>query len=217
MGWIQFFSSLVKSRSHSRVPYERLREMLSLGGRMFREVTAPLVDVQQNQPTREEILEMDREINRLENEARRAILTAAAVAPEAYATTGLLTANLIRDAERIGDFAKNIFDVFENAGALDEHDHVDFLRSQREFVLRLFDETWEVFETGNRERAEQLISDARPINREGARIVRELLTATESQHPVAVALLLRFFRRIQSHLVHILETVVMPARLDSDE
>lgn len=215
MGWLKFLSSFTRSQEQNRIPYERLATMLKVGRRMFEHVTAPLLSSDADAPTREEVLEMDREINRLEEEARRAILTAAAVNPEAYAATGMLTANLIRDAERIGDFSKNIFDVFENTGNLAESDHLDFIRQQRDFILRLFDEVPVVFEAGDEPGAQALIAAARPLNHRGSEILHGLLSGGSDAHPVAVALLLRFFRRIQSHLVHIVASIVMPAGVEN--
>ena len=85
------------------------------------------------------------------------------------------------------------------------------LSREDEELLRQF-----AHQRGDEVAARRLIEAGRPLNRRGAEIIRELLRGAACPHPVAVALLLRFFRRIQSHLIHIAQAVVIPAgRLES--
>lgn len=210
MSWFRFFRALFRPEGDHRALYERLHEMLQLGRRMFDLATAPLFEPGVQTTDHATMHEMDAQVNRLEREARRRLLTALAVNPEQDAPTRLLLLGLLKDAERCGDFAKNTFEVFERSGPLPPGPYADLLRDQRQFVLRLFEEVWTVYENGDRERALALIAEAKTFSKRDGEIVAELISGAPAANPAAVALLTRFFKRIQQHLVHILRSVALP-------
>lgn len=211
MGWIKFFRSLFHPEGGSDVIYEHFHEMLTIGQQMFERVSAPLFDPNAVAPTNEDIRSLDAQINRLEKEIRSRLLTAVAVHPEEDTALRLLLLGLVRDAERCGDFSKHLFDVFQHSGgALPPCAHTDALREQQGFIRRLFDEVWEVYDAGNRERALQLLAEAKQFSLRDNAIVHALLAGDASPAPVAIALAARFFKRIQSHLAHVVDAVVVP-------
>lgn len=216
MNWLHFLRTLFRPEGGQTEIRERFHEMLRIGRRMFDEVTAPLFDDAATAPERAAVQAMDADLNRLEREIRRRLLTSVAVNPEQDVTTRLLLLGLAKDAERCGDFAKNIHDVFSRAGKLPPGEHSDLLRDQRAFILRLFDQVWEVYEEGDDERARALLDEAKSFSRRDSEVVQEMLAEPEIPHPVAVALLSRFFKRIQHHLVNVIRAVTLPEELVND-
>ena len=213
MGWWRQLTALFRSEPVSGELYEKLHEMLVRGRQLFERVTEELLDPDKPGPEREEVYGMDARINQLHSEIRRRLLTSVAVNPERDAATRRLLIGMARDAERCGDFSKNIYEVFEHASGLDLGEHADFLREQRAFVASLFDEVWQVVDQSDEVAANRLIAQAKDFSRRDAAIVHAILAGEPSAHPAAVALLVRFFKRIQHHLVNLAKSVANPAEL----
>ena len=206
MGWFKALTGLFRADPAGKALYAQLQKMLAIGGQMFDLATAPLFDADAVAPDREEIYRMDQDLNRLEREVRQRLLTSVAVNPEQDDAMRMRLMELVRHAERCGDFSKNIFEVFENSGALPASDFRDALAEQRTFISGLFERAWTTYDAGDSAAAEEIVARARELSRKDNEIVAALLTGSECEHAVAVAMMARFLKRIQSHLVNIART-----------
>ncbi len=214
MGWLKAVAALFRSDPQGMELYARLQEMLSIGGRMFDQATSPLFDPEAPSPAREDLHQMDQDLNRLEKQVRLRLLAAIAVNPERDDAIRLRLIELVHHAERCGDYSKNIFEVFENSGPLPPSAFRDILAEQRVFISELFGRAWQIYDSGDAQAAQEVVARAKGLSRKDNEIVGALLSGTPCEHSVAVALMARFFKRLQSHLVNIAKPAL--AQLDPD-
>ena len=124
----------------------------------------------------------------------------------------LLLMSLVKDVERLGDYAKNVSEVVDyHPGALPDDEIVAELREIRSGVESLFAQASEVFSTSDRERAIALIRQGRDLTQrcEGL-FTRIAASGYDASTTTAVVLGTRYYKRIAAHVLNILSSVVMP-------
>lgn len=124
----------------------------------------------------------------------------------------LLLMSLVKDVERIGDYAKNLSEVKEyHPDPLPDDEIVAQLREIRAGVETSFAETAEVFATSDSERALALTLDGRDLTHRCDALV-ERVARSDYTARTAVALVMgtRFYKRIAAHVLNVLSSVVMP-------
>lgn len=155
----------------------------------------------------------DVKINKLERKIRKRVVTHLSLAGSRPSLPYcLLLISLVKDVERLGDYAKNLAelgDLYE--GQLPEDEIRAELNEIRGGVERAFRSTGETFGASDRDRALQLITQGKGY----ARRCDDLLVAiAASDYPAglatAMALGTRYYKRIGGHLLNILSSVVMP-------
>jgi phosphate uptake regulator len=162
---------------------------------------------------RKQIYERDVKVNKLERSIRKRVVAHLSV----YGNRGdlpycLLLMSLVKDVERLGDYAKNLSEVADlDLGQLPDDDIVAELREIRVFTEETFKATAEIFSMSDRERAMPLIYRGK----EQARIADHLLAQiARSSHDAvtttALVLGTRYYKRIGGHLLNVLSSVVMP-------
>ena len=210
MGWLSNLSLLFRPEPPSAQLFLSLRGMLSKGQALFEAVTAPIFDADEPRPERELVYGLDKDLNKAEIETRRRLLTSIAVNPLHDIATRMLLLSAVKHVERCGDLTKNVFEVFERSGPLKPSAHRDFLWEQREFIRELFDQIWEVFDSGDSAAADRIRLAAKRFSEGDVALVHELLQASDCGQAVALAMLSRFFKRIMGHLVNIAKEVAEP-------
>lgn len=162
---------------------------------------------------REKIYALDREVNHLEEVIRKQIVTHLSMQVNSVDLPYcLLLMSLVKDVERIGDYAKNLADLAEICpDALPDDVNVRELRSIRSGVEAGFRETFEVFEKSDAERAEELIRQERDIAKRCDALIGAVAGSSyDARTSTALALGTRYFKRIGSHTLNILSSVVLP-------
>lgn len=161
---------------------------------------------------RRELFDTDGRINRAVQNLRRELVVHVAVHGTAEVSSALLLMSVLKDAERIGDYAKNVFDLTAHRACLSrDAEGARDLAELRDRILQALAETKKVFDTQNQ-------AEARAITRRLAAIedhcdarVEELLRNQE-RHPCPATLVLayRYFKRIASHTMNVATTIFMP-------
>lgn len=193
---------------------EHVGEMLDDGQWMFATAGA-VVQKQQSAPeVQDELYRRDRKINHREYDIRRNILVHLAMGNMQDVSMCLVLMSVAKDAERVGDYCKNIFEVgryfrsrysrSEYAGPLDD---------VRQTILEAFPRVKNVFLKGDAQAAEKLREDLIRARQRCDLLIQQLLspgfpgTADEA---VAYALRARFLKRTNSHLANIVTSVTNP-------
>ena len=192
---------------------EKFTRMLGLANQMtraegeiyFREVTAPEV--------RSRLYESDVEVNSLERSIRKHVV--AHLATRGNTTDVpycLLLMSLVKDVERIGDYAKNLGEVVDiYSGDLPDDDIVGELRAIRQGVEEAFQAASEVFADSDRERALAFIRQGKDYaRRSDGLLIRIAGQNYEAGKVAALVLGARYYKRIGGHLLNVLSSVVMP-------
>jgi phosphate transport system protein len=158
----------------------------------------------------------DARVNKAERELRQALVVHASVHGTSRTASILVYMSVVKDVERIGDYAKNIYDVAAQGVDLSTAPDRDQLIQYRDRISSMISEASTIFTDDDRERAARFISEADALLDEFDGHVSELITAEEpGREAVPRALLFRYYKRIVAHLMNLLSAVVMPLdRLD---
>lgn len=159
------------------------------------------------------VYERDVAVNKLERAIRKQVIAHLSIrGNSASLPYCLLLMSLVKDVERLGDYAKNVSEVVDyHPGALPDDEIVAELREIRSGVESLFAQASEVFSTSDRERAIALIRQGRDLTQrcEGL-FTRIAASGYDASTTTAVVLGTRYYKRIAAHVLNILSSVVMP-------
>jgi phosphate uptake regulator len=161
---------------------------------------------------RTQIYKQDVQVNRLERTIRRQVIAHLSLDNPASLPYCLLLMSLVKDVERLGDYAKNLSEAGElHPDPLPEDEIVGELREIRAGVEAAFAVTAEVFAASDRERALALIREGRDLtHRCDALVAWVARSEYNAATATSVALGARFYKRIGAHVLNILSSVVMP-------
>ena len=160
----------------------------------------------------------DRGVNRAERQVRKALLVHASVrGTNADLPLVLSSMSVVKDAERIGDEAKNIFDIANSGIDFSAAPDAARLRAWRDRTSEMLGEAARVFRDRDTEGAHRIIQELDAIQDEYDAAIEALLHDDTASAPQAVAraLLYRYLKRITAHVMNVLTSLVMPVhRLD---
>ena len=185
---------------------ELARELtLSAGRFFFVEETSP--------DARTTISKRDVQLNKLQRSIRKQVIAHLTVGDsEGDAPYCLLLQSLVKDVERIGDYCKNLVEIYdEGGGPIPEDENAAELREIRVTVEETFAATGDVFENSDSETALDLLRRGREINRRCDLLVSRVARSSyDAPTTTTMVLGARYYKRISSHLMNVLSGVVMP-------
>ncbi len=205
--------SIFRSSDPLREMGERFTEML----RIARELTLKAGDIFfENKEAPDErtwIYDHDIEVNELQREIRKRVIAHLSLSSNRlHLPYGLLLVSLVKDAERIGDYAKNLIEISEFfPGPLPEDDLVAELREIRQGVETAFAGMERILEESDQAAALGLIRQGKFIARRcDMLVVKTAKSSYDASTTAAVVLGARYYKRIGGHVLNILSSVVMP-------
>jgi phosphate uptake regulator len=197
---------------------ELSRDLTSRSGEVFFD-EADDPDAERKEVSREDV-----EVNKLERMIRRRLITHLTLATDTRdAAYCLLLMSVVKDIERIGDYAKNLAELRHDGGAAVPDDQLGReLGELRELVEGMFQNAREVFVSSDSRRAAEIITQGRLVNRRCDALISEV---ARSEHDAATTTSLvlgaRYYKRIGSHIINVLSGIVMPLHkldyFDEDE
>jgi phosphate transport system protein len=124
----------------------------------------------------------------------------------------LLLISLVKDVERIGDYAKNVADINRiRPGALPEDEILVELQQIRLDAESSFKALSVVFSSSNRKRAITLIKKGREASQRcDALVARIAVSDYDAGTATALVLGTRYYKRIGGHVLNVLSSIVMP-------
>jgi phosphate transport system protein len=200
-------NSLVRALNDSYV-------MLEATSLMFRESVASLRESDDGQ-MRIDIYREDQRINRYQQELRRGVLKHLAVTGGVNLVPGLVLTTVVIDIERIGDYTKNIMELavaHPRRLSCDAYDQD--VRKIETTVRQMFDRVVPVLRTSDKTEARTLVRENVWIRKRCDEIdfglIRGEVGALSCGDAVAVALYVRYLKRVGAHLLNILSSVINP-------
>jgi phosphate uptake regulator len=162
-----------------------------------------------------DLLETDHRVNVAEQEVRRKLVVHASVYGSLADIPPLLVyMSIVKDIERIGDYAKNIYDIAAGGADFSAAEDLDELVRFRDRASELITEAGQVFYERDAERATELISECDGLaDQFDERVTALVTTDTPGREAVPRALYFRYLKRIVAHLMNMLSAVVMPIDL----
>jgi phosphate uptake regulator len=205
--------SIFRSEKPLRAMGDRFTEMVNLSYTMTLEAGDVFFRMEAAPEERTKIYKADVQVNKLERTIRKQVIAHLSITGNTPSLPYcLLLMSLVKDVERIGDYAKNLAEAPEfNQTQLPDDEIIAELREIRKGVESAFAVTAEVFQTSDRDRALFLIRQGRDLtHRCDALIVRIAQGAYPANLATATVLGARYYKRIGAHALNILSSVVMP-------
>lgn len=206
-------------RSHNQSGLDEVQmllvRMLEDGHDVFVTASNALFGGGKSKATKREVRSTDREINQAQRDVRRHLMVHAAV-NNADLPLVLQYTSIVKDAERIGDYAKNIYDLVKYGANFDTVADREHLETYRDAVAQLILDAASAFGAKDAEEAQRLIGKADGFLSEYDDRIQESYNSDGlASHAVARALYFRFLKRTTAHVMNVLTSLVQPLdRLD---
>ncbi len=186
-------------------------EMLDDAMHMFESSYGKLVHDSDSLITDQEVYDLDQRINAKQIKIRKRIIEHLSVNPSVDVMACLLLMSVTKDAERLGDFAKNLY---ENSVLLtkpfDKENYDNLFGNIEEQVMDLFNLTKDAFIESDEDKAKQAWTSQRKIKRKCDEIIYKVSRSDLSvNEAVCLAMTARYLRRIASHLTNIATSVIV--------
>jgi len=154
----------------------------------------------------------DIEVNGQEQGIRRLLLEHLSINPLHDLSGALALMSLVKDAERIGDYSKNLFEVgILYKGTVKNIKYFDELAANQIEIAGNFPKLKEAFEKSDSKLAQEILDKYAPIKKECDRILYALFDDNLSPNEAIVTgMLTRHLKRINSHLSNIASGIIYP-------
>jgi phosphate transport system protein len=192
-------------------------EMMTIVEELVIEASAVYWGQDMTPERRTEFYQQDVRVNQLERKVRKAVVTHLSGSAIADVPYSLMLMSLVKDLERLGDYAKNLLevptmshkDVAERK--LPDDEVVGELRQIANGVETLAREAPQIYNASDLERAQELTMSARLAAKRCDALISSIAAANYPGHiAVDLTLATRFYKRIQGHLLNLLSSVLMP-------
>jgi phosphate uptake regulator len=193
-----------------------LVNMLRKGRDVFDTAATTVFGGREPKKVKQDVKGTDRSINLEQQEVRRRLMIHAAVHPTIDISTVMAYMSIVKDAERIGDNAKNVYDLAKYGADFRGASDFEELVGYRDAVSQLILEAADVFEARDAGRAAQLIEKADGfLDEYDTHVKRAFSYDGPASEAVPRALYYRYLKRITAHVMNMLTALVMPLdRLD---
>ena len=162
---------------------------------------------------RTRIYETDVEVNKLQRSIRKQVVAHLSLPNNALDVPYcLLLTSLVKDVERLGDYAKNLSELVDiHPGPLPDDEIMAELKEIRGGVEDAFAAAAEVFAKSDAERAIQLIHRGRDLAHRAEALIHRIARAPyDASTTAAMVLATRYYKRFSGHVLNVLSSVVMP-------
>ncbi|MEX0835395.1 MAG: PhoU domain-containing protein [Nitriliruptor sp.] len=213
MSWRSLFSGGGVLRDVEQL----LVDMLRLDQRSYELAHQALLEGGDVAALRREISDTDHQVNLAEQQVRRQLVIHASVNESIADIPAMFVyMSIVKDIERIGDYAKNILDIARARTGRSDLGALAEVSIHRERVAELLAEVAATLEQRDADRAQRLLDASYPSLAELDRLVDELTISDEPGHVVVPrALYYRYLKRITAHLQNVLTSLTAPVdRLD---
>jgi phosphate uptake regulator len=191
---------------------EDFKAMLDDSEFMFQSVCDRLLEKKEEPDLKKNIYETDKKVNVLEKDIRKRIVEHLALQPLVDTTACLLLMSVVKDAERLGDYVKNLLEVTELLQKPVDRDlFLEYFDDVDKQLLELFKNTKRAFIETDLNMANLAWDYEKRIAKRCDEIVRKVAQSNlDVNEAVCFALIARYFKRIMAHLVNIATSVVLP-------
>jgi len=198
-------------KSDSEEVGEAFPEMLDLASATFTEVHAALWAGEMTEDLRRKVLDRDARINQIERAVRKDVYEHIVSGDARRMAKCFVLINVVKDAERIGDYVKNLVDPVIDPSVAPQSALVTRVRQMGDETGQLLARVKPVFEAADAEQAEVLLRKGRESAEACGRLMAEIATARmESEATTSLVLVNRFYKRINAHATNILSAIIMP-------
>lgn len=194
----------------------RVQKMLELDRLEFDLAMSALLGKVKADDVNQRLRDADQNVNRLEREIRRELVVHASVFGGIQSPAVLVYMSVVKDIERVGDYAKNLLDLARDGAdftsAPDQEEWEQLAAEISEFITSAGD----AFQRRDAARSRQLRARGDELLDLFDSRVSELIRQPEpGPQAVPRALAHRYLKRVVAHLMNLVSAVIMPLdRLD---
>ncbi len=199
---------LSDSRGYEEI-LRRFSQMLEDGRHIFDAAANALLGGTDTEIIRADLFATDQRINETEQQIRRLIVVHGSVHGAQSFPSLLVMMSLVKDAERIGDYAKNLFDLATAKPSLGGDEDRSKLVELKDQVSTLLVRGRNIHESQDAEAARAFLSDADRVQDACDALLARFI-GLEGENAAARALTLRYFKRVASHVSNVVTALVMP-------
>lgn len=154
----------------------------------------------------------DIKVNNQEKEIRRMLFEHLSIRPNHDISGCLVLMSLVKDAERIGDYTKNVFEAgILHGGSITDLTFYDRISDAQKKISKNLPILAEAFKDSDEKLAGEILRNYNPIKKECDDILHELFEVEVSvNEAVITAMLSRYLKRINSHVSNIASGIVYP-------
>lgn len=206
------FMNLWRGEPLMKKAISRFADMLSCDEFLFTEAWEVLNGRRVIEEMKQGFYDKDKAVNQYEHEIRRLLLEHLSLHPTRDVPGSLALMSLVKDAERIGDYAKNIFEVgVMMEGKARDMKYLKRLSSTQAKIAENFPTLKNAFLNSDEPAAKRILQVYAPVKAELNQLLQDLFTEQLStREAVATALLSRYLKRINSHLSNIASGIIYP-------
>lgn len=205
--WLKKIQTSVSSAEEALQYFE---QMLEDGRYMFETASNALLAGTDPEIVKEDLWATDKRINALERRIRRRVITHLTMHGTGAVSSDLVLMSIVKDAERIGDYCKNVFDL----ALLDREcapDALDNLLDAKSKTTRLLAKARNIYQSEDIEDAKAYIEQADELAQHCERQAVAMVLRDDADGKSAItALTYRYFKRILAHSLNIITSLVMP-------
>lgn len=159
---------------------------------------------------REETIRLDKKVNKAERMIRKELVVHCSVRGQIDPEC-LIFMSIAKDAERLGDYSKNIFDMGELSPILPEGQEKEELILLKLSIHKIFDRCVLAIQQEDEEAARQIIIECKWLGEQCDEITKRLVNlAQPTPRTASDVLMFRFMKRMTAHLRNICSSIVQP-------
>ncbi|MHC4844662.1 MAG: PhoU domain-containing protein [Planctomycetota bacterium] len=191
--------------------FRQFGQMLEDGRHVFDAACNAFVGGTDPNVVKDDLFATDRRINHVEQTIRRELVVHLSVSPKVDFPQCLVLMSLVKDAERIGDYAKNIFDLAVECPDFPGDPMAEDIVATKDKVSRMMAKTRALYDSQDAEQAHAFLTGGDDIlDHCDAQVTRMLKDSSLSGRPVAAALMYRYTKRVMAHSMNVVTSIVMP-------
>lgn len=193
--------------------FDEFHQMLADTEWMFDMVTDVLLCKRPAADVKDQLEKKDEIVNNRERLVRRKIIEYLTLNPEGDVPAALVLFTVVKDAERLGDYCKNILEIAQFLPGCLEHGVYETPLTEMESEIELmFARTKKAFINSDEQVAREAVEIKRRISVKADMLLKQLLEDKNIpvRQAVIYTLLERYFKRVASHLDNIASAVLNP-------
>lgn len=201
-----------KGKDFLRRVSEEFKDMLEDAQTMFDSVCRKLIDGKEEPGLKDKVYAIDKQVNDLQRNIRKRVIEHLSLRPSSDVPTCLLLMSVVKDAERLGDYAKNLYEITAIIEKpMNKKKYIELFDGIEREISELFKETIRAFIDSDEAKAAKAWDYKTKITKRCDQIIGKLagsgLSVNES---VCFTLMARYFKRITAHLTNIATSVILP-------
>jgi phosphate transport system protein len=204
--------NMLRGSSLIKKAIELFVEMLSGDEYLYNEAWRVITTEENIEHIPQYFYDKDITVNNQEKEIRRLLFEHLSIRPKHDVSGCLALMSLIKDAERIGDYSKNIFETgILHGGNITDIKFYNRLIPTQKKISDSFPVLRKAFRNSDEKLAGEILRQYTPIKRDCDKILNELFEQEVSPNEAVVtAMLSRYFKRINSHISNIASGIMYP-------